>query len=256
MAADCRVLGHEINNWLTPIRSIADRLQNCWGVRHSDAALGEDLDRGLGVIASASEGLSVSSRRTRGWRAVATLAATCTLPTGPADRGHQTWMTVEVFPCPGVVLRATAISWTRRSSTRSRTAALAAACGCDGAPPIGPSPPWLWRTTGPASPIPRTSFVPFFYDQAGRDRHRTWFLSRQIAEAHGGSLALANRVGLRGCEARLTMGRGTWDVGQGTRCSIFRPKSHVPCPMSHVPCPTSHFTFSPLLRKSLYPCAS
>ncbi|MDQ3745161.1 MAG: PAS domain-containing sensor histidine kinase, partial [Acidobacteriota bacterium] len=30
-------------------------------------------------------------------------------------------------------------------------------------------------------------------------------LSRQIAEAHGGTLTLENRAGVRGCEARLRL---------------------------------------------------
>ena len=53
-----RVLGHEINNSLTPIRSIADRLQHLVGRSPPDAELRGDIDRGLGVIASRSEGLS------------------------------------------------------------------------------------------------------------------------------------------------------------------------------------------------------
>ena len=53
-----RVLGHEINNSLTPIRSIADRLQQLLGRSPPAGELREDLDRGLGVIAARSEGLS------------------------------------------------------------------------------------------------------------------------------------------------------------------------------------------------------
>ena len=53
-----RVLGHEINNSLTPIRSIADRLRTLLGRSPPGGELGDDLDRGLGVIASRSEGLT------------------------------------------------------------------------------------------------------------------------------------------------------------------------------------------------------
>ena len=47
-------------------------------------------------------------------------------------------------------------------------------------------------------------FVPFFTTKPGGTGIGL-VLSRQIAEAHGGSLALVNRSGIIGCEARLTL---------------------------------------------------
>jgi two-component system nitrogen regulation sensor histidine kinase NtrY len=47
-------------------------------------------------------------------------------------------------------------------------------------------------------------FVPFFTTKQGGTGIGL-VLSRQIAEAHSGTLVLANRVGARGCEARLTL---------------------------------------------------
>jgi signal transduction histidine kinase len=47
-------------------------------------------------------------------------------------------------------------------------------------------------------------FVPFFTTKPGGTGIGL-VLSRQIAEAHGGTLTLRNRAGTRGCEARLEL---------------------------------------------------
>ena len=47
-------------------------------------------------------------------------------------------------------------------------------------------------------------FVPFFTTKP-HGSGISLVLSRQIAEAHGGSLVLVNRVGATGCEARLRL---------------------------------------------------
>ncbi len=50
-----RVLGHEINNSLTPIRSIADRLKQLLGRSPPEAELRDDLGRGLGYCVACSK---------------------------------------------------------------------------------------------------------------------------------------------------------------------------------------------------------
>jgi signal transduction histidine kinase len=59
------------------------------------------------------------------------------------------------------------------------------------------------RDTGPGIMNPTNLFVPFFTTKPGGSGIGL-ALSRQIAEAHGGSLSLANRTG-PGCEALLCL---------------------------------------------------
>ncbi len=59
------------------------------------------------------------------------------------------------------------------------------------------------RDTGPGIMNPTNLFVPFFTTKPGGSGIGL-ALSRQIAEAHGGSLTLANRAG-PGCEALLRL---------------------------------------------------
>jgi signal transduction histidine kinase len=60
------------------------------------------------------------------------------------------------------------------------------------------------RDTGPGIANPRNLFVPFFTTKPGGSGVGL-VLCRQIAEAHGGTLAIANRDDGPGCEARLRL---------------------------------------------------
>jgi signal transduction histidine kinase len=62
---------------------------------------------------------------------------------------------------------------------------------------------WI-RDEGPGLASTANLFVPFFTTKA-QGSGIGLVLSRQIAEAHGGTLTLENRQQLRGCEARLRL---------------------------------------------------
>jgi signal transduction histidine kinase len=57
---------------------------------------------------------------------------------------------------------------------------------------------------GPGLSNTSNLFVPFFTTKP-EGSGIGLVLSRQIAEAHGGTLTLQNRVGIRGCVARLQL---------------------------------------------------
>ena len=205
-----RVLGHEINNSLTPIRSIADRLRHLLGRSPADAELGDDLERGLGVISSRSEGLS---------RFLASYTRLARLP--PPRLGAvnvpdwvqravrlETRMPVQVIPGPDVTLEAD-------GDQLDQLLINLLANAVDAATATGGGVRVRWTATGrafrlvveddgPGLPDSANLFVPFFTTKPGGTGIGL-VLSRQIAEAHGGALALVNRVGAKGCEARLTL---------------------------------------------------
>jgi signal transduction histidine kinase len=60
------------------------------------------------------------------------------------------------------------------------------------------------RDEGPGLPDSANLFVPFFTTKPSGSGIGL-ALSRQIAEGHGGTVTLANRVGEKGCEARLRL---------------------------------------------------
>jgi signal transduction histidine kinase len=60
------------------------------------------------------------------------------------------------------------------------------------------------RDEGPGLADTANLFVPFFTTKPGGTGVGL-VLSRQIAEAHGGTLTLENRANGRGCEARLRL---------------------------------------------------
>ena len=55
-----------------------------------------------------------------------------------------------------------------------------------------------WKTTASACSIPSNAFVPFYTTKQGGSGIGL-VLSQQIAEAHGGTIELANRKDTRGC---------------------------------------------------------
>ena len=205
-----RVLGHELNNSLAPIQSIAGSLQRLAGQGAPPEDFREDLRRGLSVIAARAEALS------RFTTAYARLARLPPPSPAPVDVGGlltrvaslETRLAVGVIPGPLTVVQADADQIEQLLINLVRNAADAA-LETRGGVALG----WkrgarqleIWvADDGPGLPTTGNLFVPFFTTKPGGSGIGL-VLSRQIAEAHGGSLSLENRRGHHGSIARLRL---------------------------------------------------
>jgi signal transduction histidine kinase len=205
-----RVLGHELNNSLAPIQSIAESLQGivAHGERPEDWEA--DLRRGLQVIGARAAALS---RFLDGYRQLARLPAPQPRRIAVEDlvrrvAGLETRIRVEVRPGPPVVLEADADQIEQLLINVTRNAADAALETRGGVV-------LSWRGDaaeveitvtdgGPGLANTANLFVPFFTTKPGGSGIGL-SLSRQIAEAHGGTLSLENRPDRKGCVARLVL---------------------------------------------------
>lgn len=201
-----RVLSHEINNSLAPIKSIAGSLRELVSRSPRPADAEEDIRHGLSVIAGRSESLS---------RFIASYARLTRLPRPqlrPVDVGEwvrrsvalEIRLQVSVVGGPAVVIDADSDQLDQLLINLVYNA-VDAALETGGSVTIG------WRAVegyvevvvedeGPGLADTSNLFVPFFTtkpDGAGIGLA----LSRQIAEAHGGMLTLENHQGARGCVA-------------------------------------------------------
>src|SRR6266852_5857662 len=205
-----RVLGHELNNSLTPIKSIAGSLESLVASDEPPADWQEDMRRGLAVISARSEALS---RFIGAYARLAKLPrpTLAHLPVAAWVRrvvGLETRLPVDVVPGPDLVIRGDADQLEQLLINLLRNAADAA-LETGGGVRVG------WRKNasyievrveddGPGLSNTSNLFVPFFTTKPGGSGIGL-VLSRQIAEAHGGALTLENRRIGSGCEARLRL---------------------------------------------------
>ena len=205
-----RVLGHELNNSLAPIQSIADSLQTLAtrGERPEDWEA--DLRRGLQVIGARAAALS---RFMEGYRQLARLPPPQPRPVSVAGLAErvarlETRIPVRIEAGPAVVLDADPDQIEQLLINVLRNGADAAIeTGGDvriGWKRAGEDVEIVVTDSGPGLANTANLFVPFFTTKPGGSGIGL-SLSRQIAEAHGGSLTLENRADARGCVATLVL---------------------------------------------------
>jgi two-component system, NtrC family, nitrogen regulation sensor histidine kinase NtrY len=205
-----RVLGHELNNSLAPIKSIAGSLENLITREPRPSDWQEDAQRGLTVIASRAEALS---RFTVAYARLAKLPQPKFQPLeiGPLIRritALETRLKVTIEPGPDLTIPADGDQLEQLLINLLRNAV-------DASMETGGGVKVSWVKTssyldvriedeGHGLSNTANLFVPFFTTKPGGSGIGL-VLSRQIAEAHGGTLSLENRKTGTGCEARLRL---------------------------------------------------
>lgn len=205
-----RVLGHELNNSLTPIKSIAESLASIMRRTPRAEDWEEDMLHGLNIIATRSEGLS---------RFLGTYARLAKLPRPRYEAidvdlwisrvvSLETRIPPVLEPGPPMHIQGDPDQLDQVLINLIRNA-TDASLETHGRVYVG----WVRngsqisvyvRDEGHGLSNTANLFVPFFTTKPGGSGIGL-VLSRQIAEHHGGALTLHNRENTHGCEALLTL---------------------------------------------------
>lgn len=205
-----RVIGHELNNSLAPIRSIAASLTAMMHRNPRPPDWEEDMRRGLAVIQNRGESLS---RFMEGYARLAQLPAPRLREVDVAPwigrvACLETRLKVEIVLGPDVVIRADEDQLDQLLINLLRNAVDAALQTGGGVKvswlPKGSFIEVVIEDEGTGISNAANLFVPFFTTKP-QGSGIGLVLSRQIAEAHQGSLSLENRTDREGCRAILRL---------------------------------------------------
>ena len=207
-----RVLGHEMNNSLAPIKSIAGSLENLLRREPPPGDWKEDAQSGLKSIAGRADSLG------RFMQAYARLAKLPTPQKDYVDLGDLVRRVVSLEPRLTVKLQAgPEIKIPADAAQIEQLLINLIHNGVDAALETRGNVYLTWREAGecvevivedegPGIMNPTNLFVPFFTTKP-EGSGIGLALSRQIAEGHGGSLSLTNRQNLPGARAVLRLPR-------------------------------------------------
>ena len=217
-----RVLGHELNNSLAPIKSIAGSLSRRIGQPELSEEAKDDLERGLQVISERADSLT---RFMEGYSRLARLPAPRKRPIALASfvqsvAALEKRAPVTIASGPSISVHADPDQLQQLLINLIANGAEASGerPSANDASPDSTGPPavtlrWSFDAgellievidDGPGLANPANLFVPFFTTKP-KGSGIGLVLCRQIAEAHGGSLRLRNRDDGSGCVAELRL---------------------------------------------------
>ncbi len=211
-----RVIGHELNNSLAPIKSIAGSLGAILRRDKRAEDWEDDMRGGLEIIEARAEGLN---RFMQSYARLAKLPPPTKLPVqlGPLLRrvaSLETRTNVEIVPGPDIVLNADAAQLEQVFINLIKNAVEAQPeAGQPGQPTCCVRAGWrelpgaievFVEDDGPGLANSQNLFVPFFTTKPSGSGIGL-VLCRQIAENHGGALTLENRTDATGCVARMRL---------------------------------------------------
>ena len=204
-----RVLSHEINNSLTPIKSIAHSIKRMLS-RVPELPRAEEIQDGLSLIETRSGSLG---RFLRAYAQLARLPKPQLRKVEMAPLAHrlaelENRLPVSIKGAQNIAINADPDQLEQLLINIVRNAVDATLetnghvwidwAAVDGGVQV------TIEDEGPGLPDTSNLFVPFFTTKPSGSGIGL-ALSRQIAEAHGGSLTLENRAGAKGCRATLRL---------------------------------------------------
>ena len=222
-----RVIGHELNNSLAPIKSIAGSLSTRLSQINVEPEQRQDFERGLGIIEARAASLN---RFLQAYRQLAQMPSPVLRPCPILDlvkrvTALETRVELLVIPGPEITLIADSDLLEQMLINLLRNAADAmlepAASAPNSKKPTNASEDSraqiivTWKQAdkdliltiednGPGLMNPSNAFVPF-YTTKPQGSGIGLVLSRQICEAHGGRLELSNRVPGPGCDVKVIL---------------------------------------------------
>jgi two-component system, NtrC family, nitrogen regulation sensor histidine kinase NtrY len=233
-----RVLGHELSNSLAPIKSIAGSLSSRVSSTSMDEGVRSDLQRGLEIIEARSASLH---RFLEAYRKLAQMPAPALrdVPLAPIVTrvaGFETRIRICVEAGPDITFSADPDQLEQMLINLVRNAADAVLEDSGAIPevPARSSPTSdcagvvvRWdaddedvtiriEDNGPGLLNPANVFTPFYTTKPSGSGVGL-VLSRQIAEAHGGSIEICNRPDARGCLVKVVLQRSPSRPDQAQR---------------------------------------
>jgi nitrogen fixation/metabolism regulation signal transduction histidine kinase len=215
-----RVLGHELNNSLAPIISIAGSLSSRLPLAELPEAQNTDFQRGLNIIESRTAALH---RFLQSYRRLAQMPSPSLKPTELRPliervAALETRLNVEILPAADLTLMIDPDLIEQMLINLVRNAVDAALEQAHLQQAGEPAPPkvtiglekldrhiaFMVQDNGIGLLNPSNAFVPFYTTKPGGSGIGL-VLSQQIAEAHAGSVELTNRPDARGCRVKVTL---------------------------------------------------